>query len=55
MGAGMMAAGGASAGQAVAGTGASAVELQAVLERFAGFGVKASGGAGDNAFLIPTS
>ena len=49
MGAGMMAAGGASAGQAVAGTGASAVELQAVLERFAGFGVKASGGAGDNA------
>ncbi|WP_374576478.1 hypothetical protein [Phenylobacterium sp.] len=49
MGAGMMAAGAAQASQAAAGTGASPVELQAVLERFAGFGVKASGGAGDNA------
>lgn len=49
MGAGMMAAGAAQASQAAAGTGASAVELQAVLERFAGFGGKASGGPGDTA------
>lgn len=49
MGAGMMAAGAAQASEAIAGAGASAVELQAVLERFAGFGGKASGGPGDTA------
>lgn len=49
LGAGALAAAAPAAKAATAGAGPDAAWLQEVLERFAGFGVKASGGAGDTA------